>query len=159
MSYGYGLLGKAVWQRSDLVVMHMRVCHKGHTWDTTVKRCPICSKLWRDSEHRKEYKRLWRLNNPDKIKAYLDKQAKNPSRNRASTRKHRYGITDDEYKERIAQQDNKCAICELRTPISVDHCHVTNRIRGILCRQCNTGIGQLNDSPDLLRKAIKYLET
>lgn len=43
-------------------------------------------------------------------------------------------------------------------PLAVDHCHVTGHVRGLLCMLCNTALGKLQDSPDLLRKAIEYLE-
>lgn len=42
--------------------------------------------------------------------------------------------------------------------LSVDHCHKTNATRGLLCGACNTGLGLFNDSPELLRASIQYLE-
>ena len=60
-------------------------------------------------------------------------------------------------------QNHKCAICELdevdslHGKLSVDHCHRTGKIRGLLCVNCNTAIGKLKDSDALLQKAINYL--
>lgn len=62
----------------------------------------------------------------------------------------------------IASQGGACLICkrslgaEGRT-IAIDHDHVTNKIRGILCLQCNTGLGNFCDSVEILERAIWYL--
>lgn len=76
--------------------------------------------------------------------------------------KREFGIDIAEYERLIKEQNNKCAICgELEsgrnTNLSVDHCHKTNKIRGLLCNTCNTGIGLLNDCPKTLQSAIQYL--
>jgi len=77
--------------------------------------------------------------------------------------KAKYGITVQEYNDQLAFQKNKCAICEEALVDSfhtvVDHNHDTGEVRGILCRKCNTGIGMLKDSKEVLSKAIKYLES
>ena len=73
-----------------------------------------------------------------------------------------YGITIEEYEELAAYQNHVCAICKqlckTGNRLSVDHCHTTGRIRGLLCSNCNTGIGQFNDDPELLRCAADYIE-
>jgi hypothetical protein len=61
-------------------------------------------------------------------------------------------------------QDGKCAICGVaeayapRKRLAVDHDHRTGAIRGLLCGNCNAGLGQFKDSPELLAAAIRYLE-
>jgi hypothetical protein len=81
-----------------------------------------------------------------------------------------YGLTPERYDAILASQDGVCAVC--RQPertvdprskrpyvrLSVDHCHTTGRVRGLLCHRCNRAIGLLGDSVDLLRQAIDYLE-
>lgn len=54
-----------------------------------------------------------------------------------------------------------CEICNVLTPASklhMDHCHVTHKFRGWLCRPCNTGLGALGDNVEGLERAIKYLK-
>lgn len=72
-----------------------------------------------------------------------------------------YGITKDEYNNLITNQENKCLICNknfTEKNVHVDHCHTTGKIRGLLCSKCNQGIGLFNESIDLIKKAIIYLE-
>lgn len=73
-------------------------------------------------------------------------------------RQHRYGITPEEYDRRVKEQDGKCAICLEERPLAVDHCHETGKVRGLLCRSCNAGMGMLKDDPERLRRAILFLE-
>jgi hypothetical protein len=69
----------------------------------------------------------------------------------------------------LDNQGNTCAICKRKEwtratitdnimALSVDHCHVTGNVRGLLCRACNLALGQFEDNIKTLNKAIKYLE-
>jgi hypothetical protein len=71
-----------------------------------------------------------------------------------------YGITIEEYEDLKEKQNNKCAICGCTPTRSyhVDHCHYTGEVRGLLCNNCNAGIGKLQDNVNILEKAIKYLQ-
>ena len=74
-----------------------------------------------------------------------------------------YGITLEEYNQMFLDQNGCCSICHGHQTIfpkalCVDHCHKTGIVRGLLCHNCNTGIGLLNDSPELMAKAIDYLK-
>ncbi len=77
----------------------------------------------------------------------------------------RFGLSPEEYQLLLEKQDGRCAICD-RTPeevddgrmLAVDHDHETGEIRGLLCRPCNTGIGQLGDNPARIKRALDYLE-
>jgi hypothetical protein len=82
--------------------------------------------------------------------------------------KRTYGITGEDYDRMFEAQNGRCAICwkeEARlfqgTPrhLSVDHCHKTNIVRGLLCFACNTGLGHFADDVILLRRAIQYLQS
>lgn len=85
---------------------------------------------------------------------------------RAFELRRKYGLTIEEYERRFAEQLGKCAICgesehkgkDTRKFLHVDHCHATKRIRGLLCQNCNRGIGFFRDSPDRLAAAIAYLQ-
>lgn len=74
-----------------------------------------------------------------------------------------YGITPEQYNEMLLSQGAGCAICFSTNPgskenFSVDHCHKTNQIRGLLCDTCNRGIGLLKDDPEILQQASEYLK-
>ena len=80
-----------------------------------------------------------------------------------------YGITIENYKEILIAQKHVCAICgttgierashsKSKCNLVVDHCHTTNKVRGLLCHTCNTALGQFKDSKELLQKAISYLD-
>jgi hypothetical protein len=115
------------------------------------------------SERWKQY----RLNNQEKIKAYRQKykpRQKELSRilNRAK-RLREHGICEEEFNLMLKQQEGKCAICDKPQDesikfLSIDHDHKTNKNRGLLCSNCNRGIGLLQDDINILQSAIKYLK-
>jgi len=74
-----------------------------------------------------------------------------------STYMRKYGITLDAVNELKANQQSKCLICHNDYKLYVDHCHTTGEVRGLLCNNCNTGLGMFGDSIDNLRGAIAYL--
>lgn len=101
-------------------------------------------------------------NKSDKIayKAYIEaKKAKiaEQSKNNTLLKKYRNSAT---YKELYEKQHGVCAICHKPSTIAlaVDHDHATGIVRGLLCSNCNMGIGLLGDSIELLYSAIQYIE-
>lgn len=72
--------------------------------------------------------------------------------------KRRYGLTAQEVDALIMAQGGLCAICGEAPAEHVDHDHGTGRVRGILCFNCNGGLGQFRDRDDLLTLAIAYLQ-
>lgn len=71
----------------------------------------------------------------------------------------RYGLTPEAYKELYETQKGKCAIPSCPNLIEhIDHDHITNKVRGLLCQKCNRGLGHFHDNPTLLREAASYLE-
>lgn len=101
--------------------------------------------------------RAWKRSNPGKV--YAGKRV-------AALR--RYGLSPAEYQRLCRQQRNRCAICERREtrkgptgrvrPLSVDHDHGTGKVRGLLCNDCNRGLGLLGDRLVRLKAAVRYLE-
>lgn len=80
----------------------------------------------------------------------------------------KYGVTAEDYERMLAEQDKKCAICEQPERnlehwkytvknLSIDHCHATGKVRGLLCSRCNVTLGQVEDSIELLGKMQVYL--
>ena len=71
-----------------------------------------------------------------------------------------YGLTPKQYDDMTKAQRGRCAICgsyPVTRRLHIDHCHKTNRVRGLLCIRCNHGIGFLKDDVAILSKAIEYL--
>jgi len=76
-------------------------------------------------------------------------------------RKSRYGITREQYDEMVEAQSGVCAICmrSCRTgqALGVDHDHSTGRVRALLCRNCNAGLGNFGENAEMLTTALAYL--
>lgn len=81
-------------------------------------------------------------------------------RNRQRLLAAKYGMTPKAFAALLAEQGGVCAVCGTTrgTGPVVDHCHTTGKVRGILCSPCNVALGQMEDSPELLRRAAVYLE-
>lgn len=134
------------------------------------KRCPRCRtekpiSAFRFSPFNKDGYAGWCI---DCERENLTLRRKNmPNENRTAQKKTRYGVTEAIYLEMLKSQNGVCAICgksETRKasngqirPLSVDHCHTTQLIRGLLCDSCNNGIARFHDDPDLLIRAAEYL--
>jgi hypothetical protein len=135
----------------------------------THKRCPICGELKERSEYWKWKSRKdgltayckvcfnaknkkWYKENPDKLPTLAE--------SRAYSRNKNFGISEEDYSKMLVDQDNSCAICKIQIgwEAAVDHCHATNKVRGLLCRNCNLGLGGFKDNIETIRKAIEYVK-
>lgn len=69
---------------------------------------------------------------------------------------HAYGITPERFEELVSQQGGVCKICK-KIPIyfCIDHDHITGKIRGLLCKNCNVGLGYI-EKEGFLEKALQY---
>lgn len=80
-------------------------------------------------------------------------------------RMYKYGLSEDDFNSLVLNSNNSCMICRKEftkesryTVACVDHCHTTEKIRGLLCHKCNKGLGAFSDRVDLLENAIRYLK-
>lgn len=106
--------------------------------------CKVCAQAYH-----KEYKQL------------------NPEQSTNAHYKRSFGLTLNDVKSLLEGQFNKCALCEkelsvlqgrgFSTIAHVDHDHVTGKVRGVLCGNCNTALGKLGDSVASIEKVLSYL--
>jgi hypothetical protein len=112
----------------------------------------------KDKEKAREYAVAYRAANKDKIAAYT---AANSKKRIAYQRLRNTGVTQEQYDEAYLKQTGLCAICSKECAsgrkLSADHCHTTGVFRGLLCTQCNTGLGKFKDDLTLMEKAMNYL--
>lgn len=115
----------------------------------------------------KQWKRLWRLKPENKKMNYFRVKVwrgKHPG----VTKFQKYGIHIEDYQRKLQEQGGVCAICGKAETIkdkrgkirqlSIDHDHKTGIIRGLLCSDCNRGLGSFKDNIPALKAAIKYLK-
>ncbi len=108
------------------------------------------------------YKIQWRKDNHER---YSKLHREGGRRRRLKT----FGLTLEQFYLMHDNQKGKCKICDMeiarepqsdgpgRNPAHIDHNHNTGKVRGLLCKNCNPGLGQFKDNIDLLEKAILYL--
>lgn len=125
-----------------------RLTYTRKIWQENREQESARSKKWRNShpeQHARNHKH-WAMKNKTRLKEYRFFKA--------------YGITLEQKEEIFNRQNRACVICG--TTISpqwhMDHSHKTNTPRGVLCGNCNVGLGMFRDSIQALAKAIQYLE-
>jgi hypothetical protein len=99
----------------------------------------------------------WIENNPEKVREYREKDSWTLLK-----RCSRRGITPKELIEKYEKQNQCCPICNKEislTDSAIDHTHLTEKFRGVLCKKCNRGLGLFEDSPNILENALNYLKT
>ena len=108
--------------------------------------CKPCRNSWR-----KRRRHLW-----NSEKSFKER---NPTYHRNHRLQREYGITNKDYEVMVENQNGFCAICKTKpkTLLCVDHNHKTGEVRGLLCNDCNSGIGFLKDNISILESAIEYL--
>ena len=135
--------------KNELYYVPNKACKNGHFKRYVNNNCCV--------ECAATVKKNLRISNPDHAKAQKIKHHL----------KSIYGLSVEKYEEFIKKQSNVCAICEKPETakfkdkikkLAVDHCSKTGKVRGLLCLNCNMGIGKLMHNPELLRKAALYCE-
>ena len=111
-----------------------------------------------------EYANNYRKNNLEKVRAFKRKyNQENPERKKRWHYRSNWvkkGYNADEVEKFISKQEQRCSICGVipEKRLCLDHCHKTGKIRGLLCENCNRGIGMFQDDVAALKQAIAYLE-
>lgn len=117
--------------------------------------------------------KTYRNSNPEKRRIkqqnYIAKDKINfYKKARAKHLQQTFGLTVEQYNNMVIHQGNLCAICNqpeivlsrgVLKKLSIDHCHITGKVRQLLCLRCNSGLGFFKDSEDILDKAIQYLKS
>jgi 5-methylcytosine-specific restriction endonuclease McrA len=78
---------------------------------------------------------------------------------RKSDLKRLYGLSLEDHQALLDRQGGACALCldTFTSAPHVDHCHKTGKVRGLLCSNCNTALGLMQDSPELMLRAAAYV--
>lgn len=116
-------------------------------------RCKTAKRASDKTEHRREYMATY-------AKDYYERTG-GVAQRKAWLKQ--YGLTPEDFDRLLAEQNGKCAICgegcSTGQNLSVDHCHTAGHVRGLLCRNCNRGLGLFGDDPERLAKAAAYLRS
>jgi hypothetical protein len=106
-----------------------------------------------ERKKKNEYLAKWRLKNADKVK----------EQSRVKHLRRKFNLSPEQYDIMSKAQKNVCAICqekcETEMNLAVDHCHTTGKIRGLLCKNCNTAIGLFKEDIDNMLRAIEYIKS
>lgn len=139
--------------------------HKDRTnSDGVTHHCKSCRKDWNDEWRSKNKERINQLNrgNRKKRKEYYSCPERK-MKYRELELKRVFGIGHSWYEDTLKSQGGVCMICKKHKVASnkffmtIDHCHATGQIRGILCNWCNRGLGAFDDNIECLASAIRYL--
>lgn len=108
------------------------------------------AKYKRDPEAYKARSKQWVIDNPEKTKERHLKRT--------------YGITLQEYNDLLQKQQDLCSTCKTHKSafdydLHVDHNHITGKVRGLLCGDCNRAIGMLKDSTTIVSNVLDYLKS
>jgi hypothetical protein len=165
--------------KTEHPITHFYKCAKSK--DGVQSRCKDCDKKYHHARYLKDKEKinkqskewrnankdranlkssLWKQNNKDKVKKYQ----------RISNLRKNFKLEVEDYEKMYEEQKGLCAICNKpetyihqstgKPPrLSVDHCHSRGKIRKLLCKACNQGLGLFKDNPEILRKAANYVES
>ena len=128
-------------------------------------RCRECRNISERNRLKSKYITTPKKHEKVKVPSFV----KHEDKPHAYTILHRFKMSPASYYEMLEKQNSLCAICkqpetQLKKKynkvkmLSIDHCHSTGKIRGLLCHKCNTGLGSFQDSETILSSAINYLK-
>lgn len=120
---------------------------------TTCTKCNIEKPESAFSKNQRRCRECWKETNKQRLDKCEEMYGIRATSQRIQTM---YGISGEEYKERMASSD-KCAQCGAKDRLVYDHCHETMAFRGVLCNKCNTSLGQLGDTVESVERLLEYL--
>lgn len=132
----------------------------GFRW--TCRECEQKEQVRRYYENPEKYceisRKYGRANRTERNAARRANRKQNTEREIAVRRRYLYGITPAEYERTLTEQKGLCVICQRQTKLCVDHCHKSGRVRGLLCKPCNSYLGTINESEEALMRAIQFVQ-
>lgn len=127
------------------------------------KECVICNEVKPVSEFYKDARMRTGFSSECKLcrRARNNKYtADHPNGRRRRTLASKYQITIEDYERQYQYQNGLCAICsDHKEKLFIDHCHDTNKVRGLICNTCNFGLGHFRDNVKFMENAINYLNS
>jgi hypothetical protein len=157
-------------RKSDGLDSYCRECKKQKRQAVPRARQQAYQNRWRakNADRVREKERADYTANPERFKARQDRyRAKHPERVSARRREMTlagHGLTPEDFEAMMIAQEGRCAICGSEDPkhwsgkFSIDHDHQTMVVRGLLCSECNRGMGHFGDDADRLFAAANYLK-
>ena len=126
--------------------------------------CKVCSREYQKEIYKKDPQRVvertrkWREKYADKVSA--SRKENRPTAYLYELR-NKYGLSKDDASRLLAENGSHCAVCGIqfseKSKRSLDHCHETGKVRGFLCRRCNSVLGLVSDDKAILGNLAKYL--
>lgn len=138
-----------------------RVCGKKFTpgYHRRTKTCSSeCARENKKQISARASARAWKENRAERL-AYIReyRRKKGPGHQRAGYLRFKYGLELADVERVARKQRHKCAICREKKKLCIDHDHDTGAFRGLLCHRCNSAIGLLDESPKVIKAALRYL--
>lgn len=130
------------------------------------KPCRIVDAMGREAKEKVEQPEKWKARRSAiQRRSHAAHREENNEYHRWYKKAAKYGVTRERFDQMLAEQKGVCAICgglgkygDGHRDLDIDHCHDTSAVRGLLCANCNRGIGMLMHDPNRLRAALVYLE-
>lgn len=156
----------AAYQREYRIKNKVKLAAQAHEYNLEHRdKISARNKIYREGRRDDiaAYKQTYHQENKSKILAWHKEYRLTNKAGIADQKlRHKYGIGTKERDKLLEQQGGVCPLCLTNTPSKkgwvVDHCHVTNKVRGILCQNCNTMLGMSSESIDTLLRAIEYIK-
>ena len=124
----------------------------------------------KNAAYQKKYYKKYREDNKEKLDTYNVKWREENKEHddlimEKARLKRKYGLTQEQLVTLIEEQNNCCKVCgkhgsDNKTgKLYIDHCHTTNKVRGLLCMECNTALGLLKDDTKRIESLLSYLKS